>query len=470
MHAVAQQTEPAIHGNSYNKITIGCRLHSGATVSNVGQGSRCTFLYKYEPIERGEDPVKVTIANLVRSCPDGVRKARFRALGLGLGQNYTRLKIFAAELSYGLQSQDRPGEVKPAPENMAAVDAANPLTTSSSSAQVDKAREPKPVAMETPLHKPEPTTVTRDKHAQLVAADAAETENPSTSSAPKVGKASDSASAEPGTSMATVAAPTTVGASPSRADPTPPPHAAVTLPPPVPVSEVGLSLPAPAAAALAARQPALSPGTPLADRREPRSSEDPPPFSVQPVTENEPARKRARLAPPAGCTSGVSDEDAALFEMMAATRTTSGAGSSPGSLQAHRETNLTSVNHSPNIADTQRQRDPQPGTSDAFSDGISKPAREAPLSQGLPLVSNRPFPRNAVQVPQQRQQQVMQPPPPPSPPSMTALLAAHGFDAQQRPAVELALREIGIRSIRDLTTFVLLEDDRRGNGAPSGYL
>lgn len=42
---------------------------------------------------------------------------------------------------------------------------------------------------------------------------------------------------------------------------------------------------------------------------------------------------------------------------------------------------------------------------------------------------------------------------------MTALLAAHGFDAQQRLSVELALREIGIRSVQDLTTFVLLEDE-----------
>ena len=408
-------------------------------------------MYKYESLQLGEDPVKITVANLVHSCPDGVRKARFRSQDLDLGQNYVRMKLFAAELRYQSQQKERPGEVEPARENKATVDAANPSTTSSSSSsQVDKAREPKPVATETPPKEPKPSTATLNKDDKLVAADVAESGNPSTSSAPQVDKPGGSASVEPGTSTKTVPTAETVGTSPPRADPTPL-RAATLPPPPVQASEAGPSLPGSSPAAAAAAQPALSPNTEPVKHPGSRSSEDPPPYSVQPALENEPPRKRARLTPPTGFAWDAGDEYDSLLESIEARRRTRGAGSNLGPLQGRR---ATSDDHQFAFHDTKTsQRDSQASTSALFDEDASKPIREAPLSQGIHLGPIRSFRRN-----EQQRQQVMQPPPPPPPP-MTSLLAAHGFDAQQRLSVELALREIGIRSVHDLTTFVLLEDE-----------
>ncbi|KWU46378.1 hypothetical protein RHOSPDRAFT_31828 [Rhodotorula sp. JG-1b] len=244
---LAQQAEPACRGN-WHKHTIACRLHTDATPSSLGKGSCCTFLYKYESLQLGEDPVKITVANLVHSCPDGVRKARFRSQDLDLGQNYARMK--STKLASQSLSQPR---LLP--------------------------KEPKP------------STATLNKDDKLVAADVAESGNPSTSSAPQVDKPGGSASVEPGPSTTALATTATVGVPPPRADPVPPPRATVTPPPPPkPANEAGPSLPA---AAAVDAEPAGAPETEHVHHRGSRSSEDPPPYSVQPVTENEPPRKRA---------------------------------------------------------------------------------------------------------------------------------------------------------------------------------
>lgn len=407
-------------------------------------------MYKYEAIELGEDPVKITFANLVHSCPEGVRKARFRSQELDLGRNYVRLKVFTAELRYQSQQKEQPVQLEPARENKDGVGGAK-AATSSSASQVDKAREPKPVTKGTPPKEPKPSTATRDKDDKLVAA---ETGNPSPSTSPQVHKPGESASVEPGTSTTTVPTTETVGASPPRADPAPL-RAATLPPPPAQASDAGPSLPAAAASTATAAQPALSPDSEPVKQPGSRSSEDPPPYSVQPVTENkdEPPRKRARLTPPTGFPSGVSDAFGSLLGLMDARRRTRGAGSSLASLQGH---HATSNDRQVVFRDKKTsQRDVQVGKISLFDAGTSKPVGEAPVSQGIPLGPRSSFRRCAQQ---QQQQQVMQPPPPPPPP-MASLLAAHGFDAPQRLAIELALREIGIRSIHDLTTFILLEDE-----------
>ncbi|KAG0666690.1 hypothetical protein C6P46_004357 [Rhodotorula mucilaginosa] len=443
---LAQQAEPACRGN-WHRHSIACRLHADATPSSVGKGSCCTFMYKYEAIELGEDPVKITFANLVHSCPEGVRKARFRSQELDLGQNYVRLKVFTAELRYQSQQKEQPVQLEPARENKDGVGGAK-AATSSSASQVDKAREPKPLGVGTPSKDPKPSTATQDKDDKLVAADAA---NPSTSSAPQVDTAGKSASVESGNSATNSTATITVGAAPPQADPAAP--RAATLPPP---GAAGPSLPAGGrAAAAAAAQPASSPDSEPVEHPGSRASEDPPPYSVQPVTENkdEPPRKRARLTPPTGFPSGVSDAFGSLLGLIDARRRTRGAGSSLASLQGH---HATSNDRQVVFRDKKTsQRDVQVGKISLFDAGTSKPVGEAPVSQGIPLGPRSSFRRHAQQ---QQQQQVMQPPPPPPPP-MASLLAAHGFDAQQRLSVELALREIGIRSMQDLITFVLLEDE-----------
>ncbi|GAA5989132.1 hypothetical protein JCM10908_001173 [Rhodotorula pacifica] len=398
-----RETEPWLKSNSHASSSVCCRLTTTTTVSHIGSSSRCAYMYKYEPIERGKPHVRITLANLIHTCPEHVRKERYRSLDPNVGSLYTELKLYSFEIQYKAQ-QGQPSEAKPAltegSETMA-----NPISTAADyGACVGQPGNDVSVTA---------TDVRANTHT--------------------LGEAQEG------------------GATTALEQPTPPAN-----PPPAPVVQS-----APAATALEPSAPASSQqNTFAAASTEPNGAcrasptEEPPPYSAQ-ISNGEPARKRARLGVSSSSTeaSPVGTRGPSLGCTMAST-STSCAGASFGQALGYDEKNSSRDPLSFAASDSRYRRDSQASTSTLYDSkappqpGSSKSFRDA----GSFCATSQP--RYAAPLPPS-----VQPLGPPPPPPLVSLLAAFGFNSAQRVAVQQALRTIGFRSIRDLTSFVLLEDD-----------